>query len=77
MSGRRRIMGGAVVLARVLGLLVVAVAILGLPQMRSVTGPFAPAFQVLTCAVLAVFGVAWLAGVKLFLRFFDQCLSRN
>lgn len=65
MSGRRRIMGGAVVLAKVLGLLLVAVAILGLPQMRSITGRFAPTLEVLPRVGLGLVGIAWLAGVEI------------
>ena len=77
MAARRRIMGGAIIAARGFGLLLVAVAILGLPQMRSVTGRFAPTFEVVSCAALGLVGIGWLAGVKLFLQFFDQCLSHN
>jgi hypothetical protein len=58
-------------------MLLVAVAILGLPQMSSVTGRFAPSFEVVSCVALGLVGIGWLAGVKLFLQFFDQCLSRN
>jgi len=77
MSGKRAILGGAVLAARVFGLLLLVIAIFALPQMRSVSGVLAPTIEVLASVSLGLIGIAWLVGVKYFLKFFDQCLSRN
>ncbi len=63
--------------ARIFGWIMIALAILGLPQMRFLIGRLALSFGLLSSITLGLAGVAWLVGVKLFLRFFDRYLSRN
>ena len=74
---RRRVVGIAVCVARVMGLLFVALAILSLPAMRSVTGNLAASLALVSSLALGFLGIVWLIGVQVFLRFFDQFLSRN
>ena len=52
-------------------------AILGLPQMRFLTGSLAGSLGLLSSIALVFAGIAWLVAVELFIRFFDQYLSRN
>jgi len=63
--------------ARIFGWILIALAILGLPQMRILIGRLAVSFGLLSSIALGLAGVAWLVAVKLFLRFFDRYLSRN
>lgn len=63
--------------ARFLGWILIALAILGLPQMRILIGRLAAGFGLLSSIALGLAGVAWLIAVKLFLLFFDRYLSRN
>jgi hypothetical protein len=63
--------------SRAFGWILIALAILGMPQMRFLTGRLAVSFGVLSSLALGLAGVAWLVGVKLFLLFFDRYLSRN
>jgi len=65
------------VVARILGCLLIVLAILGLPQMRFLTGSLEGGFRLLSSLALVFAGIAWLVAVELFLRFFDQFLSRN
>lgn len=74
---RRAVIGIASGAARTVGAILLAVSILAMPQMQIVTGRFAAIFQVLCCVALASVAIAWLVGVRVFLRFFDQYLSRN
>jgi hypothetical protein len=77
MAVKRRIIGVIIVVARVLGWLFIALAILGLPQMRFLTGSLAGSLGLLSSIGLVFAGIAWLVAVELFIRFFDQYLSRN
>jgi hypothetical protein len=62
---------------RAFGWILIALAILGIPQMQFLTGRLAVSFGLLSSLVLGLAGIAWLVGVKLFLIFFDRYLSRN
>lgn len=73
---KRRVLGIIVVAARIVGCLLIALAILSIPQIRSLTGSFATSLGLLSSIALGLAGVACLVGVELFLRFFDQFLSR-
>jgi uncharacterized protein involved in cysteine biosynthesis len=77
MAIKRRVIGVIVAVARVLGGLFIALAILGLPQMRFLTGSLASSLGLLSSVALVFAGIAWLVAVELFVRFFDQYLSRN
>lgn len=77
MALRRSAIGTIVVVARILGCLLIILAILGLPQMRFLTGSLEGNFRLLSSLALVFAGIAWLVAVELFLRFFDQFLSRN
>jgi len=48
-----------------------------MPQMKFLIGRVAAGFGLLSSIMLGLAGIAWLVGVKLFLRFFDRYLSRN
>jgi hypothetical protein len=74
---QRLVFGVAMWVTRTFGWILIALAILGLPQMRSLTGRLAVSFGLLTSVALGLGGVAWLIGVELFLHFFDEYLSRN
>jgi len=77
MALRRRVIGNITVVARIVGWLLIVLAILGLPQMQFLTGRLAGTFRILSSLSLVVAGIAWLVAVQLFLRFFGQYLSRN
>ncbi len=79
MSARqeRIVFSTALRITRSFGWILIALAILGLPQMRFLIGRLAVSFGLLSSIMLGLSGVAWLIGVKLFLRFFDRYLSRN
>jgi hypothetical protein len=77
MAAKRRAIGAVIVVARILGWLLIALAILGLPQMRFLTGSLAGIFRWLSSLALVLAGIAWLVAVELFIRFFDQYLSHN
>ena len=76
-SEHRVVFCAALRTARVFGWVLIALAILGLPQMRFLIGRLAAGFGLLSSIALGLAGIAWLVGVKLFLRFFDRYLSRN
>jgi len=76
-SEHRVVFCAAMRTARVFGWILIALAILGLPQMRFLIGRLAAGFGLLSSIALGLAGIAWLVAVKLFLRFFDRYLSRN
>ena len=63
--------------SRAFGWILIALAILGLPQMQFLTGRLAVHFGLISSVMLGLASVAWLVGVKVFLLFFDRYLSRN
>jgi hypothetical protein len=73
----RIVFSTALWVARVFGCILIALAILGMPQMQFVTGHMAVSFRLLSCLALGLAGISWLVGVQLFLLFFDRYLSRN
>jgi hypothetical protein len=77
MALKRPVIGIITVAARFLGWLLVVLAILGLPQMRFLTGGLEGTFRLLSSLALVFAGIVWLVAIELFLRFFDQYLSRN
>lgn len=77
MAMTRGVVGRIAMGARVIGLVLVILAILSLPQMRFLTGPVAGSVGFVASVALGVVGVVWLIAVEGFLRFFDQFLSRN
>jgi hypothetical protein len=76
-SEHRVVFCAALRTARVFGWILIALAILGLPQMRFLIGRLAAGFGLVSSIALGLAGIAWLVGVNLFLRFFDRYLSRN
>jgi hypothetical protein len=64
-------------ISRVFGWILIALAILGMPEMHFLIGRLAVSFGLVSSIMLGLAGIAWLVGVKLFLRFFDRYLSRN
>ena len=64
-------------ISRAFGWILIALAILGMPQMQFLTGHLAGSFGLLSSLALGAAGIAWLIGVELFLLFFDRYLSRN
>ena len=77
MSRKRPVIGTIAFVARFLGWLLVVLAILGLPQMRFLTGGLECTFRSLSSIGLVFAGIVWLVAIELFLRFFNQYLSRN
>lgn len=77
MALKRPVIGIITAVARILGWLLVALAILSLPQMRFLTGGLEGTFRLLSSLALVFAGIVWLVAIELFLRFFDQYLSRN
>jgi hypothetical protein len=73
----RIVFGTALWISRAFGCILIALAILGIPQMQLLLGRLAVSFGVLSSIMLGLAGIAWLIGVKLFLLFFDRYLSRN
>ena len=73
----RQVFGAALWCARIVGWILIILAILGLPQMRNLTGRFAPSFGLIMSVALGLVGVTWLLVVRAFLHFFDRYLSRN
>jgi hypothetical protein len=64
-------------MTRAFGWILIALAILGIPQMKFLIGRLATRFGLISSITLGLAGIAWLVGVKLFLLFFDRYLSRN
>jgi hypothetical protein len=77
MARKRGVIGTIIIVARILGCILIVLAILGLPQMRFLTGRLEGSFRLLSSFALVFAGIAWLVAVELFLRFLDQYLSRN
>jgi hypothetical protein len=77
MAIKRLLMGRIIIVARILGGVLIALAILDLPQMQFLPHGLEYAFRWISSAALMVAGIAWLVGVHLFIKFFDQYLSRN
>jgi uncharacterized membrane protein len=73
----RVVFSTALWITRTFGWILIALAILGLPQMQHLIGRLAVSFGLLSSILLGVSGIFWLVGVKMFLRFFDRYLSRN
>lgn len=73
----RVMFGAALWVTRAFGCMLIALAILGIPQVQFLTGRLAVGFGLLSSLALGLSGVAWLVGVKFFLQFFDRYLSRN
>ncbi len=73
----RQVFGVILWVTRGMGLILIALAILGLPQMRYLTGRLATSFGLIMSVALGLTGVVWLFGVQVFLHFFDRYLSRN
>ena len=74
---RRLVFSTALWVTRAFGWLLIALAILGIPQMQVLTGRQAVHFGLISSLLLGLAGIAWLVGVKLFLLFFDRYLSSN
>lgn len=79
MSGKptRDVFGLALMCSRALGVLLIALAILGLPQMRFLTGRLTASLETIMSVTLMLAGVLVLFGGQMFLHFFDHYLSRN
>ena len=73
----RVVFSTALRITRTFGWFLIALAILGIPQMQFLLGRLAVSFGLLSSITLGLAGIAWLVGVKLFLLFFDRYLSRN
>lgn len=74
---RRRAIGAAVSAGRVLGVLFIVLAILTLPPMKALTGGMASTLNLISSILLAMAGIVCLTAIRMFVRFFDQFLSRN
>ena len=77
-AGNKRVVFGiAVLVTRTIGWILVAIAVLSLPQMRSFLGNLANSLGWVTSLALGLVGALWLIGVEVFVHFFDSYLSRN
>jgi hypothetical protein len=74
---QRLVFSTALWTTKTFGWIMIALAILGIPQMQFLIGRLAVSFGLLSSLVLGLAGIAWLVGVKLFLQFFDRYFSRN
>ena len=74
---KREVFGVALGVARAVGLILIAISILGLPQMRFLTGRLAASVQLIMSVALMFAGMLVLIGAQVFLHFFDRYLSRN
>jgi hypothetical protein len=77
MLGKRRVLGMMVGIARAVGLVLIVLAILSLPQMRFFTAHLREGLGTASSLALGIVGILWLVAVECFIRFFDQFLSRN
>lgn len=77
MLGKRRVLGMMVGIARAVGLVLIVLAILSLPQMRFLTAHLRESLGTVSSLALGIVGILWLVAVECFIRFFDQFLSRN
>lgn len=73
---KRRVLGFLFTVARLCGVLVIILALLSFPQLRTFAGPFQGSVALLSSVVLLLAGIVWLIVIELFRRFFDQFLSR-
>jgi len=74
---QRVVFGTALWVTNAFGWMMIVLAILGMPNFRFLTGRMAVSIGLLSSIFLGIAGIAWLVGVKFFLRFFDRYLSRN
>ena len=73
---QHRALRWTVYVARAIGWVLVALAILSIPQIGAFTR-LEGSFRLLSSLALGLLGVAWIVGLELFLRFFDRYLSRD
>jgi hypothetical protein len=73
----RIVFSTALRITRAFGWILIAIAVLGIPQMQFLIGRLAISFGLLSSIMLGLAGIAWIVAVKLFLLFFDRYLSRN
>jgi len=74
---KRRVMGTLILMARLIGLGLIVLGVLSLPQTRFLTGNIAGKIGIVAALALGFVGILWLIAVQVFLYFFDQFLSRN
>lgn len=74
---QRRALGALIWVARIVGVLLIALAILQLPWMRPLVGRFADLFGFAGSIALLLAGLAWFFTIGMLIRFFDDYLSRN
>ena len=74
---KRRVMGGVILAARMVGAMLAALGALSFVLMRFWGGGIANAFGMISALALVFAGVGSLVAVQVLLHFFDQFLSRN
>jgi len=74
---KRRVMGTLILIARLIGLGLIVLGVLSLPQIRFLTGNIAGKIGIVAALALGFAGILWLIALQVFLYFFDQFLSRN
>ena len=77
MQRRRQILGGVLGVARGVGWVLIALAIVCLPPLRNYFGAWIHGFDFAMAIIIGLIGILWLIAIELFVRFFDQFLSRN
>jgi hypothetical protein len=78
MQGRQnhRALRKIVWISRSLGWILVALAVLNIPQIGAITH-LGGLFRLVSSVALVVLGILWLLVLELFLHFFDRYLSNN
>jgi hypothetical protein len=74
---KRRVLGGVILIVRLIGLALIMLSALSLFEMRFLTGSITGKVGIVAALALGIAGVAWLIAVQVFLHFFDQFMSRN
>jgi len=77
MQRRRQILGAVLGVARGVGWVLIALAIICLPPLRNYFGSWSHGIEFAMAIIVGIIGILWLIAIKLFVRFFDQFLSRN
>jgi hypothetical protein len=78
MTGRQqRIFHPAVWVGRAIGWALLVIAVFGVAEARLLLPAIIGNFRLLPSVALGVVAVVWIAGLELFLHFFDRYLSGN
>ena len=77
MPTKRPVIGAIIRTARIFGWILIALAIVTIPQIRALTGRFEAALGIMGSVALGLVGIIWLGAVELVVHFFDEFMSNN